>query len=83
MGTKTTPGKFDCFANAEPNEPMFVLLGRDMHAPALVEQWAHIREIQIQMGMKPESDRAKIKDARECAIEMRRFLLGCSWRADY
>lgn len=36
MGTKNNPGAFDCYANAEPDEPMFVLLGRDKHAPAPV-----------------------------------------------
>jgi hypothetical protein len=29
MGTKNQPGKFDtCYANADPDEPMFVLLGK-------------------------------------------------------
>lgn len=36
MGTKNNPGTFDCYANAAPDEPMFVLLGRDKHAPLLV-----------------------------------------------
>ncbi|HAW11807.1 MAG TPA: aspartate decarboxylase, partial [Chloroflexi bacterium] len=29
MGTKNNPGKFDCYDDAHPDEPMFVLLGRD------------------------------------------------------
>jgi hypothetical protein len=29
MGTKSNPGPFDCYAKAEPDEPMFVLLARD------------------------------------------------------
>ena len=29
MATKNNPGKFDCYTNAEPDEPMFILLGRD------------------------------------------------------
>lgn len=29
MGTKNNPGEFDCYANAAPDEPMFILLGRD------------------------------------------------------
>ena len=36
MGTKNNPGVFDCYANAEPDEPMFVLLGRDKDAATLV-----------------------------------------------
>lgn len=43
MSTKNNPGPFDCYANAEPDEPMFVLLGRDKHAPLLVHLWALMR----------------------------------------
>jgi hypothetical protein len=43
MGSKTNPGKFDCYANALPDEPMFVLLGRDPLAPFLTQIWAMIR----------------------------------------
>lgn len=63
MGTKNKPGEFDCYANAEPDEPMFVLLGRDRHAPALVWLWAVLRELD---GEKPEV----VHEARECVAEM-------------
>lgn len=43
MGTKNNPGAFDCYAHAHPDEPMFVLLGRDRHAPILVRLWALLR----------------------------------------
>lgn len=43
MGTKTNPGKFDCYAKAESDEPVFVLLGRDPDAPMLIRLWAAIR----------------------------------------
>lgn len=43
MGTKNNPGKFDCYENAEPDEPMFTLLGRDPVAPFLVSLWAKVR----------------------------------------
>ena len=39
MGTKNNPGEFDCYANAEPDEPMFVLLARDVLAPGIVDEW--------------------------------------------
>lgn len=71
MGTKLKPGTYDCYANAEPDEPMFVLLGRDVDAPALVELWAQRRE---QRGEDP----AKVKEARDCAKAMQRF---CGARA--
>jgi hypothetical protein len=67
MGTKNNPGPFDCYANAEPDEPMFILLGRDKHAPLLVELWAALRALN---GESPE----KVKEALDCAEAMK------SWR---
>jgi hypothetical protein len=66
MGTKNNPGKFDCYANAEPDEPMFVLLARDPLAPILVEQWAALRE---HLSGNP----SKVAEARDCARAMREF----------
>ena len=63
MSTKNTPGVFDCYANAEPDEPMFVLLGRDKHAPTLVWLWATLRELDGE-------DLSKVADARDCAVAM-------------
>ena len=64
MGTKTNPGRFDCYTAAEPDEPMFILLGRDRHAAALVNLWAAMR-----MGEEgPES--AKALEALMLANEM-------------
>ena len=39
MGTKSEPGRYDCYAMAEPDEPMFILLGRDVAAPAIIREW--------------------------------------------
>lgn len=75
MGTKNNPGRFDCYGNAEPDEPMFILLARDTSAPRVVEEWAAIREQMIDEGIKPESDMAMVTEARECAGKMR------AWRA--
>lgn len=63
MGTKNNPGQFDCYASAEPDEPMFVLLGRDKHAPTLVWLWAVLRELD-------EEDPAKVSEARKCCLDM-------------
>ena len=41
--SKNNPGKWDCYAKAHPDEPMFVLLARDPLAPELVRQWAFRR----------------------------------------
>ena len=63
MGTKNNPGKFDCYVNAAPDEPMFVLLGRDKHAASLVRLWAIMRA-------KDGEDEAKIAEAMSCADAM-------------
>lgn len=67
MGTKNNPGEFDCYVNAEPDEPMFVLLGRDRMAPYLVSIWATLRE---EEGEEP----AKVLEARQCVQAMREWL---------
>lgn len=60
MGSKNNPGKFDCLSKADPDEPMFVLLGRDPAAPILINLWADIRS---RMGEEQE----KIEEACACA----------------
>jgi hypothetical protein len=63
MASKNNPGAYDCYQNAEPDEPLFVLLGRDKHAPALVWLWAVLRELDGE-------DPAKVAEARECVDDM-------------
>lgn len=63
MGSKSKPGRYDCYSKAEPDEPMFVLLGRDPAAATLVQLWAELR---LRMGADPD----KIEEARKCANEM-------------
>lgn len=70
MGTKNNPGDWDCYANAEPDEPMFILLGRDRDASQAVKMWAFSRMQQIDLGIRPESDRAQVSEAMKCATEM-------------
>lgn len=69
MGTKNRPGRFDCYAKADPDEPLFVLLARDPLAPLLVDFWAMLNEAE---GLVP----SKTYEARGCAMAMRR------WRRD-
>lgn len=64
MGTKKNPAKYDCYANADPNEPMFILLGRDLGAYVLVEAWANQRE-------RDGEDPAIVAEARACAAAMK------------
>lgn len=44
MGTKNNPGEYDCYVNASPDEPLFVLRSTDPVAPLLVAIWAALRE---------------------------------------
>jgi hypothetical protein len=62
MGTKNEPGRFDCYAAAKADEPMFILLARDPMAPGLVALWAAIRRL--------THDDEKSIEALKCAREM-------------
>lgn len=75
MGTKADPGKHDCYARAEADEPLFALLARDASAPELVERWARYRNEAIFRGEKPESDCELVIEAIALAKTMR------AWRA--
>ena len=66
MGTKNDPGDYDCYANAAPDEPMFVLLGRDGDAPLLVRLWAELR-------MRAGEDPHKVEEALACADAMEQW----------
>jgi hypothetical protein len=69
MGTKNNPGKFDCYTNAEDDEPMFVLLARDEHAPVLVALWAENRRL---VG---GGDTEKTLEAEQVSLDMRKWRL--------
>lgn len=66
MGTKNQPGRFDCYNAAEPDEPMFVLLGRDRHAATLVRVWALLRS-------ESGEDEEKVAEALACADAMQQW----------
>jgi hypothetical protein len=63
MGTKSNPAANDCYAKAEPNEPLFTLLARDKHAPTLVWLWAVLRELD---GEAPDT----LHEARQLVVDM-------------
>ena len=81
MGTKDAPGEYDCYENAAPDEPMFVLLARDKIAPQIVRDWAATYELDKSIansaGNGPETltakQRAKYDEAMRCAEEMERW----------
>ncbi len=76
MGTKNNPGVYDCLSSLAPDEPYFVLVAHDALAPSLIRSWAQSREHQIQAGVKPPSDMAKVAEAKRCAADME------LWRAN-
>ena len=82
MGSKNEPGQYDCYANAMPDEPMFVLLARDPAAPELVEAWANGRLYDMAVGKRPQSDMAMVEEAQDCAKKMRawRTASNGAWR---
>jgi hypothetical protein len=64
MGTKNNPAPNDCYAKAEPDEPMFILLARDPAAPGMVRRWAAHR------AMDPGTPPEQVAEALQCAAEM-------------
>ncbi len=64
MGSKNNPGKFDCYSKAEPDEPMFVLLGRDPAAGVVVRMWEQVRRW---LG---ETEPEVLAEALQCAEAM-------------
>jgi hypothetical protein len=83
MGSKNEPGDFDCYHNALPDEPMFILLARDPSSPERVEDWATERQRLIDKGFKPKSDQAMVDEAIRCAANMRRWRVvnNGAWRS--
>jgi hypothetical protein len=69
MGSKNSPGKFDCFSRAEPDEPMFVLLGRDATASLVVTFWRAVRAQLGDDGLESE----KSLEAQQCALAMEKW----------
>lgn len=72
MGTKTEPGPHDCYAAARPHEPMFVLLGRDPAAWAVVLFWTMLRK----RLASAEADADKLAEAERCAAAMLKYAEG-------
>lgn len=87
MGTKNNPGKYDCYNDAEPDEPRFTLLGRDRLAGHLVSIWSKVRNGDMEAasvvfldmlkkhatayGMEPDTEKAG--EAMECSLAMFKF----------
>lgn len=68
MSTKDNPGAFNCYAKAAPDEPMFVLLARDVVAPNTILAWIEARSKRVS-----STDAEQIAEALECAAAMIRW----------
>lgn len=88
MATKNNPGAFDCYADAAPDEPIFVLRANDELASHLVELWALIRsegsalmiedrveEMKLIVKKKSSMDHNKFMEAFKCSADMRMWRL--------
>lgn len=64
-----------CLEKREPDEPMFILLGRDSAAPKTIEAWCRQREIEIGIGLRPDTDdeRNHIQQVRAKAFAFREW----------
>jgi hypothetical protein len=67
MGTKNNPGPYNCYAHAEPDEPIFVLRGKDPAAHIVVAFWAALSK---QLHNQSEE---KMMEASKTAAEMRKW----------
>ena len=86
MGTKNNPGSYDCYAKADPDEPMFILLGRDWSAHYLVSLWialrmgdpsllleASLRAIRDPKFAMSSTPPDQIREANTCVWDMKRY----------
>jgi len=64
------------FVNADPDEPVFLLFGRDESAPTHVRNWAMERRSNVSLGKRPVADTAQVDYAFGCATAME------DWRED-
>jgi hypothetical protein len=69
MATKNNPGRYDCYKNAHPDEPYFMLLGRDATAPLIVLAWIALR---LRCGF---NDPEQLQEAFACAVAMQAWAI--------
>jgi hypothetical protein len=72
MGTKENPGRFDCYAAAAPDEPIFILRANDPLAPVIVRFWAELyQDAKRRAGAWSNGSIARYCEAMDCSEEMR------------
>ena len=81
MGTKNNPSEFDCYGVADPDEPLFVLRGKDPLAAVVVRTWALLRLMQEAKaaglpGLLPAAGSPRVREAFKCARDMQAWCEG-------
>lgn len=75
--------EYDCLSKLEPDEPCFVLIGRDRAAPASIKVWATLWLQEISLKLRPETDRAQVTQALKIARDMEIWLRDRDQRRDH
>jgi len=80
INTLETPGEFDALSTLRPDEPYFLLIGRDRLAPGLVLQWADARrKLALAEGRAElEHDLRKCTEAEMIAWGMQEYKKGAA-----
>jgi hypothetical protein len=81
VSTKTTPSPFDGLAKAEPDEPIFTLVGRDPDAPEAITHWVDTRRRRLLTGDPVDPavlrlELVQLTEAEMVAFEFKRWRLG-------
>jgi hypothetical protein len=70
MGTKNNPGKYDCYAKLEPDEPYFLLRGKDPIGWLVVKVWVALRMV-LADDLLPTEYAEKLNEAKAAAAQMK------------
>jgi hypothetical protein len=71
MSTKNNPGAYDCYAKLEPDEPYFLLRGKDPVSWLLVNLWIMIRRHMAGPDEITPEYQAKLNEAKRCSDSMK------------
>lgn len=74
MGTKNNPGKYDCYAKLEPDEPYFLLRGKDPIGWLIVKLWIAMR-ITMADDLIPAAYGDKLNEAKDTAARMKEWAI--------
>ena len=81
--TRRRKVEYDCLKKLEPDEPCFVLIGRDRASTAVIKIWATLWLQEISLGLRPESDRAQVTQALKIARDMEIWLRDRDQKRDH